>query len=119
MDNTSPMSSHFSDILRDGWKSATFGPFREGVEICHLRRADPAVALLKYAPGAQVPRHLHTGLETILVLDGSQSDERGTYTTGDLVLNPEGTTHSVWSEDGCVILISWERPVRILDEDDT
>lgn len=119
MDNTSQMSYHFAGILADGWKSATFGPFREGVEICHLRDADPAVALLKYAPGAKVPLHLHTGLETILVLAGSQSDEWGTYQTGDLVLNPEGTTHSVRSEDGCVVLISWERPVKILDEDDT
>ncbi|MEL7106810.1 MAG: cupin domain-containing protein [Pseudomonadota bacterium] len=117
MDKAPALSSHLPDMLGEGWKSATFGLFRDGVEICHLRREDPAIALLKYAPGARVPYHLHTGLETILVLDGSQSDERGTYKTGDLVLNPEGTSHSVWSEHGCVILITWERPVKVLDED--
>lgn len=119
MSETQALSSHLPDMLASGWKTASFGPFRDGVEICHLRQEDPAVALLKYAPGARVPRHLHTGLETILVLDGSQSDERGTYKAGDLVLNPQGSSHSVWSEKGCVILITWERPVKILDEDNT
>ena len=53
--------------------------------------------------------------ETILVLDGSQCDENGTYAAGTMVLNPEGSIHSGWSRDGCVILIQWERPVRILE----
>lgn len=106
---------HLAGFLPQGWQSMTFEPFREGVEICWIRRADPGVALLRYAPGASVPRHLHTGLETILVLDGSQSDETGTYEAGDLVLNPEGTTHSVWSDYGCVVLIAWERPVQFLE----
>jgi anti-sigma factor ChrR (cupin superfamily) len=94
-----------------------FAPFRDGVEICRLRADDPAVALLRYAPGAAVPRHMHTGLETILVLEGAQSDERGHYPAGTLVLNPTGTEHSVWSEGGCVVLIQWERPVRFLVEE--
>lgn len=92
-----------------------FVPFRDGVEIAEICTGAPAVALLRYAPGASVPRHLHTGLETILVLEGVQSDERGDYPRGALILNPEGSVHSVWSEPGCVVLIQWERPVRILD----
>jgi len=103
--------------LADGlWRSLDFAPFREGVEICELCRGEPAVALLRYAPGASVPRHLHTGLETIFVLDGEQSDERGDYPTGSLVLNPEGSTHYVWSKTGCVVLIQWDRPVQILED---
>lgn len=119
MDRTTSLSSHVPDMVGGFWRTASFAPFREGVEICLLRKEDPSVALLKYAPGAGVPHHLHTGLETILVLDGSQSDERGTYRVGDLVLNPAGTSHSVWSAEGCVILITWERPVKILDAADT
>jgi len=106
------------DALTDGaWRSLPFEPFRDGVEIHHIRRGEPAVALLRYAPGAGVPEHEHMGLETILVLEGSQSDERGLYPTGTLVLNPEGTRHSVQSEEGCVVLIQWDRPVRILEEE--
>lgn len=99
--------------LKDGaWHRLPFQPFREGVEILPIRQGEPAVALLRYAPGSSVPEHQHTGLETIYVLEGSQSDERGTYPVGSLVLNPEGSRHSVWSDAGCVVLIQWERPVR-------
>lgn len=101
--------------LADTFAALPFQPFREGVDIHFIKEGQPAVALLRYAPGASVPRHKHTGLETILVLDGAQSDERGTYGKGDYVVNPEGSVHSVWSESGCVVLIQWERPVEILD----
>lgn len=108
---------HVASLMVGGWRDLAFAPFREGVEICTLKSGAPAVALLRYAPGARVPRHEHMGLETILVLEGAQSDERGRYAAGALVLNPEGSVHSVWSDEGCVVLIQWERPVRILDEE--
>ena len=96
-----------------------FEAFREGVTICHLQRSvqgAAALALLRYAPGAAVPLHEHMGRETILVLEGSQSDEHGTYRPGTVVVNQTGSVHSVWSEEGCVVLISWEKPVRIIGE---
>jgi anti-sigma factor ChrR (cupin superfamily) len=112
------MPTVLADLLAGGWRDVTFAPFREGVEMHPIvtgAAGEPSVALLRYAPGAAVPRHRHEGLETILVLDGSQSDEGGTYGAGSLVLNPVGSEHSVWSEDGCVVLIQWDRPVRFLD----
>ncbi len=110
------MSDPFSieGFLPDGWRAAVYQPFRDGVDISPIVTGEPALALLRYAPGAGVPRHLHRGLETILVLEGSQSDERGTYGTGALVLNPEGSIHSVWSETGCVVLIQWARAVEFV-----
>ena len=50
-------------------------------------------------------------------LQGVQSDEAGDYGAGSLVVNAMGTEHSVWSDTGCVVLIQWDRPVRILEED--
>jgi anti-sigma factor ChrR (cupin superfamily) len=107
------------EIIRGGWRHLAFAPLREGVEICRLIEtgATPAsVALLRYRAGAMVPRHRHPGLETVLVLEGAQSDEKGTYPAGSLVINPAGSIHSVWSERGCVVLIHWERPVEFLEE---
>ena len=63
-------------LLAGGWEALDFEPFRDGIEVHWLRRSDPQVALLRYAPGARVPLHRHAGLETILVLDGAQSDAR-------------------------------------------
>ncbi len=75
------------------------------------------MALLKYEPCASVPRHRHEGLETILVLEGIQSDETGDYAKGSYIVNAAGTEHSVWSDEGCVVLIQWDRPVKILEEE--
>lgn len=102
-------------LIGGGWRDCAFEPFLTGVEICRLVRGEPSVALLRYAPGAFVPRHRHLGLETVLVLEGSQRDEGGHYPAGSCVLNPAGSEHSVWSEEGCVVLIQWARPVVFLD----
>jgi anti-sigma factor ChrR (cupin superfamily) len=101
-----------ADYTRFAWE-----PFREGVEIARLyggASEGPAMALLRYAPGARVPKHLHRGLEHILVLSGAQRDEGGEHRVGSLLVHGPGTTHSVTSEQGCVVLAIWERPVEIL-----
>ena len=100
------------NILNGGWKNLDFEPFREGIEIAHLLKGEPAIAVLRYQPGATVPRHIHDGAETVLVLDGSQTDERGTYWAGSLVINTEGSSHDVVSHDGCVVLVQWTKPIR-------
>jgi len=111
---------NFPDLINGGWKSMPFEPFREGVEICELWHTDdarqgPRMALLRYEPGATVPLHEHTGVETIIVLDGAQSDERGHYEAGAVMVNSTGSRHSVSSPQGCVVLIYWARPVNILE----
>lgn len=88
---------HFPGFLPEDWTNAAFKPFRDGVEIAKIYDGPPDVALLRYAPGASIPAYFHPGLETILVLSGAQSDERGTYRAGALVLNPAGTTHRTHS----------------------
>ena len=89
--------------------------FREGLEIIRLYGGDPgspAAALLRYAPGARVPRHRHAGYEHILVLRGAQEDERGRYAEGAFVINAPNTYHVVTSESGCIVLAVWEKPVE-------
>lgn len=102
-------------LAAGGWRACRFQPFSDGVEICRLLDGEPAIALLRYAAGARVPYHRHRGLETVLVLEGAQSDEHGQYRAGTLVLNPEGSAHSVRSDRGCVVLIQWTRPVDFGD----
>ena len=110
------MSEPFSllNFLPESWRDMTFQPFREGVEIAPILTGEPVIALLRYAPGSGVPLHRHRGLETILVLEGIQSDERGNYPAGSLMLNPEGSSHRVWSDPGCVVLIQWNKAVEFL-----
>jgi|SRR5436190_18580826 len=89
---------------------------RQNVQIVKLydeRREGfgPAAALLKYAPGASVPTHLHAGHELILVLDGELIDDTGRHGPGTLEICPPGSTHALASETGCTFLVVWEQPV--------
>jgi anti-sigma factor ChrR (cupin superfamily) len=90
-----------------------FQDLRSGVEI-HVLHETPdgaRAAILRYAPGAQVPAHRHEGYEYIYVLSGEQGDERGSYGAGSFVVNEPGMTHTVTSKLGCTVLILWLRPV--------
>ena len=110
----------FATLMKDGWKTLPYEYFRDGIEVHWLLKgsaAEPSIAILKYQPGAKVPRHRHAGLETIVILDGIQSDENGDYSAGTLVLNAVGSEHSVWTTDGCTVLIQWNLPVIILGEE--
>jgi anti-sigma factor ChrR (cupin superfamily) len=110
----------FPGLLPDGWRDLPTEPFRPGVVVHWLARGsgnDPSAAILRYAPGARIPRHRHAGLETLVVLEGTQSDETGDYAAGTLVLNAVGTEHSVWTDAGCAVFIQWDRPVIILEEE--
>jgi anti-sigma factor ChrR (cupin superfamily) len=93
--------------------SLSFEELRPGVDIHVLHDAEDGAraAILRYAPGARVPAHLHEGFEYIYVLEGEQSDERCTYPSGSFVINEPGVTHRVSSETGCVVLILWMKPV--------
>ena len=112
-------------VLRNLWgpearlDTLPWQPFRQGVEIHRLYgdgQSGPAAALLRYAPGASVPEHEHTGLEHIIVLRGAQSDARDRYPVGTVVIHGEGTHHGVASDDGCVVLAIWTSPVRFVAE---
>jgi anti-sigma factor ChrR (cupin superfamily) len=95
-------------------KDLPWQPFRDGVEIVQLYgnpMVGPSAALLRYAPGAAVPAHVHTGYEHILILAGQQTDQHGPLGPGTLVINPAGSRHAVSNIMQCIILIIWERPV--------
>lgn len=93
-------------------------PFRPGVEIHRLYgdgTAGPTAVLLRYRDAAKVPLHAHDGYEHILVLTGSQRDQNGPLRAGTLAIHPPGTTHSVVSDAGCIVLAIYEKPVRFLN----
>jgi len=110
-------------ILKDlfdasGLEDIAWRKFHEGIEI-HVLHATPdgaSAALLRYHPGAQLPRHAHRGYEHIVVLHGSQVDDAGEHHRGTAIIYPPGSSHSIRSPGGCVVLIMWERPVLFLPQ---
>ena len=97
-----------------------WSPYREGVEIHDfgIKPGDATqplpAALLRYRPGASVPRHRHGGFEYILVLRGSQRDDAGEYGSGSLLVSAPGSEHTVESPEGCVVLAFWQKPVTFV-----
>lgn len=97
---------------------ATWVAFRNKIGIYRLYGdgcSGASAALLKYEPGAELPPHRHVGYEHILVISGSQSDEYGQYDAGTLIVNQPGSEHTVRSERGCEVLVTWASPVVFLD----
>ncbi len=94
-------------------------PFKELVEIHRLYgdgETGPMAALLRFQPGGRVALHEHTGYEHILVLVGSQVDENTRAETGSLIINPPGTSHTIFSENGCIVLAIYEKPVKFFTD---
>jgi anti-sigma factor ChrR (cupin superfamily) len=95
-------------------------PYKEGVEIFRLYGdgiSGSTAVLLRYRKGGEAPLHEHTGYEHILILAGSQRDENGFFSAGSLVINSPGSRHKVISDDGCIVLAIYEKPVRFLEND--
>jgi anti-sigma factor ChrR (cupin superfamily) len=63
------------------------------------------VALVRWRPGARIPRHRHCGGEEILVLDGVLEDEHGAYPKGTWLRSPDGSEHTPFSDEGCLIFV--------------
>jgi anti-sigma factor ChrR (cupin superfamily) len=95
--------------------SLSWQPFRPGIDIVRIYgdgESGPAAALLRYAPGARLSPHAHVAYEHIIVLAGSQCDERGEYAQGTCLIHGEGTGHAVASDEGCIVLAIWNAPVQ-------
>ena len=65
---------------------------------------DRKAVLMRYGPGATIPRHRHLGDEQIFVLEGSVSDDAGTCARGGYARRPPGCVHSVSSREGALVL---------------
>lgn len=100
--------------------TAAWQQFRPGVAAHWLYdegAGGPSAVLLKYDAGARVAAHEHVGYEHVLILDGDEYDEHGSYPAGSFVVNPPGSTHSPGSVGGCVALLIYEKAVRFLDDE--
>ena len=120
MANDSEQVLKLNDLFQvSGWQQKLpWKPFQKGVDIYRLYgdgETGPTAALLRFRAGGRVPLHEHTGYEHIFMLAGSQVDENSRADTGTLIINPPGTSHSILSENGCIVLAIYEKPVKFLN----
>ena len=72
--------------------------------IWHDSQTKRRAALVRFDPGAQLPRHKHVGNELIFVIEGSNADESGEVLAGNFNYRPDGCLHTVSSKNGATIL---------------
>ncbi len=108
-DQTTPITKLFGSLEKINWKQVYrgFSEFNANID------DTDELKLIKMDPGISAPHHSHGGKEYILVLDGSFSDENGTYQKGDLQINDQKIRHTPTAskDEGCVCLTITEKDV--------
>jgi anti-sigma factor ChrR (cupin superfamily) len=66
--------------------------------------------LMRYEPGATIPRHRHVGDEQIYVLEGAVADDTGVCTAGNYARRPPGCVHTVTSPGGALVIAMTSGP---------
>jgi len=68
--------------------------------------------LMRYEPGATIPRHRHLGDEQIFVLEGSVADDTGVCSAGNYARRPPGCVHTVVSPTGALVFAVMSGPAE-------
>lgn len=87
-----------------------------GFKECPLGEIDGCDArLYRLRPGRAIPRHRHEGVEFTLVLQGSFSDESGTYRRGDVAAADDSVEHRpvAGDEAPCICFAVTTGPTRL------
>lgn len=88
------------------WQESPSGTvWRKRLHLVGPSEAGQVTSLVMYEANADFHAHAHPGGEEILVLGGTFSDERGDFTAGTYLLNPEGYEHTPFSKNGGVIFV--------------
>ena len=92
--------SRYWDVVGMPWEER-----RPGVHWKVLYRdGDRQTVLVRYDPGAVVPRHRHLGDEQIFVIEGEVEVDTGVCRTGHFARRPPGCVHTVRSPRGALVL---------------
>ncbi len=97
-----PPSQNFN-LCEIAWVDAMPGVRQK--PIWHDQETRRRAALVRFEPGAQLPRHQHIGDELIFVIEGSNADESGEVLTGNMNYRPNGCTHTVTTKNGATIFV--------------
>lgn len=88
------------------WQESPSGTvWRKRLHLVGPSEAGQVTSLVMYEANADFHAHAHPGGEEILVLGGTFSDERGDFTAGTYLLNPEGYEHTPFSKEGGLIFV--------------
>ena len=68
------------------------------------------VILVKFEPGAKMPRHIHHCTAVAYTLAGTWSYDEGDFAVGDVAYEGIGNDHTPWSDEGAELFIVFDSP---------
>lgn len=93
------------DTHQQAWQSSPMaGVLRKPLAREEAERGH-ATSIVCYQPGSVFRPHPHPLGEEILVIEGTFSDETGSYPAGSYFRNPPGSSHAPYSKEGCLLLV--------------
>lgn len=111
-----PLQSRYVDPEQLPWEETPF----PGVEMKVLLREEDTgllTALLRWAPGAELPLHEHVEIEQTYMLSGRLVDHEGEAGPGQFVWRPKGSRHVARAPEGALMIAFFLRPNVFLEEE--
>ena len=94
----------FSDTM--AWaESPADGVWRKRLYHDGAAESGRVTSLVRFDAGSKFAAHDHPDGEEILVLSGTFSDDTGDWGAGSYLLNPNGSPHAPYTEDGCELFV--------------
>ncbi|MEI9805033.1 MAG: cupin domain-containing protein [Pseudolabrys sp.] len=119
-----PIEELRSGVVRPaemGWQKMRF-PGCEMKTLLFDPKSGLATALIRMAPGAELPDHEHVLIEQTYVLEGSLVDKEGPDAgtevgPGEFVWRPAGSRHSAWTPKGGLFVAMFQIPNKFFEKD--
>ena len=111
---TLPPDSTYVDVAGVPWTATRF-PGVEAKVLMENKATGMSTVLMRWAPGARLPRHEHVEIEQTFVLEGSFADHAGVCTAGNYVWRRAGSRHDAWTDEGCLMLAFFIKPNTFFD----
>ncbi len=103
------LNGRFDDVP---WRRIAPGVWQCPISLSAVAKGD--LRLVKVAPGTRLPEHGHGGSELTLILDGSYTDELGTFQRGDVADLGDDVEHRPIADSvqGCICLAASDEKPR-------
>jgi quercetin dioxygenase-like cupin family protein len=111
-----PLASRYVDPDALPWQPTRF-PGVEWKILMEDEQGHLRTALMRWAPGSELPLHEHVEIEQTYVLEGRLVDEQGECGPGQFVWRPKGSRHVARAPEGALMLAFFLKPNTFFDPD--
>ena len=111
------LASRFVDVESQPWEKTRYAGIEQKTLLVDSKTG-LLTALMRMAPGAQLPDHEHVKIEQTYVLEGTLMCPEGECHKGQFVWRPAGSRHHAWAgPQGGLFLAMFQVPNKFFQSD--